>query len=77
MTIISNLDLLFIAYQVQSGKTKAQIAEMLQISPKTMSGMWKNGVGTWRFSELLKVAHFIGIPIDTLREEISYQRKDF
>ena len=74
---MTNIDLLFIAYQVQSGKTKAQIAEMLHVSPKTMSFMWKKGVLSWKFDEVLKVAHFIGIPIATLREEITYQRKEF
>ena len=72
---MTDLDLLFYAYLHQSGKTKTALAEHLSISLKTMSKMWRMGVENWRFCEVLKAAQFLRIPIDVLRETISY-RKD-
>ncbi len=73
--MIEDLDLLFIAYLTQSGKTKKALADVLNISQKTMSKMWKMGVSQWRFDEVLKAARFLGIPIDVLRETISYRKE--
>ena len=72
---MSDIDLLFIAYLTKGRKTKTQLAEHLHVSLKTMSAMWKNGVGSWRFDEVIKTANFLNIPIDVLREVITY-RKD-
>ena len=73
--MISELDLLFNAYRYQSGKQKQEIAEHLCISRATMSAWWKAGVGTWPWDQVVKAAHFLGIPIDVLRETLTY-RKD-
>lgn len=73
--VIEELDLLFIAYLTQSGKTKKELAESLNVCQKTMTKMWRMGVGQWRFDEVIKAARFLGIPIDVLRETIKY-RKD-
>ena len=71
---MNDLDILFIAYLTQSGKTKKELADHLCVSQKTMSLMWRRGVTQWRFDEVIKTAHFLGIPIDTLRETITYRK---
>lgn len=73
--MVSDIDLLFIAYLHQSGKLKQDLAELLHISPQTMTKWWQAGVTTWRLQDVITTAHFLGIPIDTLREVITY-RKD-
>ena len=73
--MVSDIDLLFIAYLHQSSKLKQDLAERLNITPQTMTKRWKEGVSTWPFQDVMITAHFLGIPIDTLREVITY-RKD-
>lgn len=73
--MITDIDLLFIAYLTQSGKTKMDISKHLNVSYRTIISMWRQGVGQWRLDDVIKTAYFLGIPIDTLRETITY-RKD-
>ena len=72
---MSELDLLFAAYLMQRGIMKKSLAEHLGVSQKTMSLMWKAGIGTWRWDEVIKAAQFLGVPIDSLKETVTY-RKD-
>jgi len=72
--MVSDIDLLFIAYLHQSGKLKQDLADILHISPQTMCKWWKAGVATWPFQDVIAAAHFLGIPIDTLREVITYRK---
>ncbi|MBQ9911954.1 MAG: helix-turn-helix domain-containing protein [Firmicutes bacterium] len=72
---MTDLDLIFCAYLERSRKTKAQLAEYLNISRPTFGRMWKAGVTTWRWEEVLRAAWFLGIPIDILREQLTYRKE--
>ena len=73
--MINDIDLLFIAYLHQSGKLKQDLAQHIGISPGTMTQWWKAGVHTWPLDLVIKSAQYIGIPIDTLREVITYRKE--
>jgi len=72
---MSDLQITFTAYLIQKGMTKTALAEHLDVSRKTMSEMWKRGIESWRWMEVIKAAQILGIPIDVLRESLTY-RKD-
>ena len=72
---MTDINLIFTAYLERSGKTKAQLADYLNVSRVTLGRMWKAGVNTWRWDEVVKAAGFIGIPIDVLREQLTYRKE--
>ena len=72
---MTDLDIIFTAYLMRSNKNKTLLAEHLNVSRKTLSKMWGQGVETWRWSEVVKAARFLGIPIDVLREQVTYRKE--
>lgn len=72
---MTELDLIFTAYLMKNGISKKKLGDHLCVSPKTMVKMWRIGIGQWRWDEVVKAAQFLGIPIETLRETLTY-RKD-
>lgn len=72
---MTDLDLIFCAYLERSRKTKTQLAEHLNVSRATFRRMWKAGIGTWRLEEVTRAAAFLGIPIDVLRENLTYRKE--
>lgn len=72
---MSELDILFTAYLMKNGISRKKLADHIHVSAKTMVKMWREGINSWRWEEVLKAAQFLGIPIETLRETVTY-RKD-
>lgn len=72
--MVSDIDLLFLAYLHQSGKRKQDLADHLCISPQSLTKWLKEGIASWRLEYVTKAAQYLGIPIDVLREVISYRK---
>lgn len=73
---MTELDIIFTAYLMRSNKNKTLLAEHLNVSRKTLSKMWSQGVETWRWAEVIKAARYLGIPIDVLREQVTYRKEN-
>ena len=72
---MTELDVLFAAYLLKTGITKKSLGEHINVCQKTMTKMWRMGVSQWRLDEVVKAAQYLGIPIDVLRETITYRKE--
>ena len=69
---MSDLDILFTAYLMKSKHSKASLAEAIGVSPKCFYRMWKRGIETWMWADVLAVAKKLRIPVEVLREYVKW-----
>ena len=71
---MTDLTILLCSYLLKHNIRKADLADHLNVSAKTLSLMIRRGVETWRWDEVIKSAEFAKMPIDVLREQIQYKK---
>ena len=69
---MSDLDVLFTAYLMKSKLSKCKLAEAIGVTPKTFYPMWKRGVETWQWRDVLTIAKKLRIPVEVLREYVKW-----
>ena len=65
---------MFSAYLLKRKLSKVKLAALMNVSPKHVYRMFDNGVASWTWSEVLQVAQILGVPVDTLREFVTYRK---